>query len=61
MFADTDLLWFVLPSEANDLLSGKLQLPLLDKSVFTPKVFGASCSGKTPLVDATTGLVVHKG
>ncbi|XP_067948234.1 uncharacterized protein [Watersipora subatra] len=37
MFGDTDLLWFVLPSEANDLLTGKLQLPLLKQPVFTPK------------------------
>lgn len=46
MFADTDLLWFVLPTEAADLLAGRLQLPLIPRPIFTPAQFKLVTTGE---------------
>ena len=50
MFSDSaDLLWFVLPSEATDLLSGKQKLPLREQYVFKPADFAPLSKGMVSL------------
>ena len=50
MFSDSaDLLWFVLPSEATDLLSGTQKLPLREQYVFKPADFAPLSKGMVSL------------